>query len=232
MLTIVIPVYNEEDIIENTLNRLTVFLENYNKDFEILVVDDGSSDSTVEIVGRASQKNRKIRLVKHEKNIGIGGGLRTGLKNAKGDIIITMDSDLTYPPEDIPKLIDGMKSNNADMVIGTPYTKGGDRSNIPLLRFILSRGINLVDQILFRLNFTSPTSFFRAWTKETANNVEITFDRFEAVSESAVNAHRKGYKIVEVPVKYRSVEGRQSRLKILPAMKKHIEMDLKLLFKR
>jgi len=232
MITILIPVYNEEKVIGKTLERLSKFAKRKYDRYEILLVDDGSSDRTVRIVSDYSKTDRNIRIVRHENNRGIGAALKTGLKESRGDTIITMDSDLTYPPEDIPKLTSAMIDKKADMVIGTPYIKGGDRSEMPFIRFFLSRCVNLMDQILFGLDFTTPTSFFRAWSRDLAKNIKIEFERFEAVSESAINAHRLGYRIVEVPVKYRGIKDRQSKLKVFSTMRKHLEMDFKLLFKR
>lgn len=230
MLSVVIPVFNEEKLVERNIRRVVKFIQSYGEPVEIVVVDDGSTDSTLEKIGKLVNEFNCVRIEIHAKNMGIGAALRTGLKSAKGDIIVTMDSNLTYPPEDIDKLLSKMGSTGADMVIGTPYTKGGDTKDMPFFRFFLSRCINFMDQILFRLNFTTPTSFFRAWKKELAKNIKIKSDRFESVAESAIRAHRMGYKIVEAPVKYRMVSGRTSRLKILPTMKKHIKMDIMLLF--
>jgi dolichol-phosphate mannosyltransferase len=230
LLTIMIPAFNEEKTIEANIKTVSRFLDQYEKNSEILIVDDGSTDSTHRILSKLVKTNKRVRVLNHQKNMGIGAALRTGLRNAKGDIIITMDSDLSYPPEDIPKVIDMLKDKNADIVIGSPYAKGGDVSRMPFLRLFLSRSVNLMDQVLFRLNFTTPSCFFRAWKKEAAKTVKMRFDRFEAVSESAINAHRQGYKIVEIPVTYRDIKGRKSRLKIIQSIKKHIEMDLILLF--
>jgi len=229
MITIMIPVFNEGKIIENSLNRLEDFMKKNYEKYEILIVDDGSTDPTVQIIKKISKKNKKIRVVEHEKNKGIGAAMKTGFKNAKGDVIITMDSDLTYPPQYIPLLLEKMEEENADMVIGTPYAKGGNPNEISPIRFFLSRSVNLMDQILFGLDFTTPTSFFRAWKKKVGRTIEIKFDGFEAVSESAIKTKRKGYKIVEVPLKYNSLEGRISKINIFKTIKKHIEMDVKLL---
>lgn len=227
MISIVVPVYNEERGVENNLKTITDFMEGYNKDYEIIVVDDGSADNTASIVESLAGKNKKIGLVKHEKNAGVGAALRTGLKSSEGEIIISVDSDLTYGPENFPALVKALEENDADIVIGTPFVKGFDKE-IPFLRRVLSRGANFVDKIVFGLNFSTPTCIFRAWRKKVAKNVTITFDRFEGVSESAIDAFRKGYRIVEIPVKYDMKTGRRSNMKIKSGIIKHLAMIYRL----
>ncbi len=227
MISIIMPVYNEEKDVEKNVSTVTKFMEKYDKNYEIVVVDDGCVDDTVRIVKKLIQKNGKIRLVRHPKNMGVGAALRTGLKSSRGGIIISIDSDLTYGPDNFPNLINAMKKNNADIVIGTPYASGFDQE-IPLFRRMLSRGANYVDQFIFGLNFSTPTCLFRAWKRKAAKDVRITFDRFEGISESAVDAFNKGYKIVEVPARYRMKAGRVSRMSVNQALYRHLKMLFKL----
>ena len=229
MISITVPVYNEENAIANNLRVLTNFMDGYEKNYEIVVVDDGSSDNTADIVKRVANTNRKIRLVRHAKNLGVGAALITGLKNSKGDVIISIDSDLTYGPENFPVLVNALKEKDADIVIGTPFMKGYDKE-IPFLRRVLSRGANYLDKLVFGLNFSTPTCIFRAWRKKTAKDVKITFNRFEGVSESAVDAFRKGYKIIEIPVRYRMKAGRVSKMRVGSEITKHLKMIYRLRF--
>jgi dolichol-phosphate mannosyltransferase len=231
MITIVIPVYNEEKIIAENLRRVIKFMKKYEKSYEIVVVDDGSGDATLDAARAIAKRNWRVRVLKHGRNRGVGAAIRTGLRASKGDIVVTLDCDLTYPPEDIPIVVDAMKRHGADIAIGSPYAKGADFGGMSPIRLILSRGVNLMDQIIFGLPFTTPSSLFRAWNSKAAHGVRITFNRFEAISESVINAHRQGFKIIEVPIKYRTVKGRKSRMKILNTIKRHLEMDAKLLFR-
>ena len=213
------------------MRKVASFMNNYNKKYEIVVVDDGSADKTCDIVEKCMRKNKKIKLVNHEKNFGVGAALRTGLQKSKGDIIISIDSDLTYEPKNFPDLVNALRDNNADIVIGTPFMKGFDKE-IPRVRRILSKGANYLDKLVFGLNFSTPTCIFRAWKKKAAKNVRITFDRFEGVSESAIDASDKGYKIVEIPVKYNMKLGRVSKMRVGGEITKHLKMIFRLRFGR
>lgn len=225
MISVIMPVYNEEGSIKVSIKEVSDFLSNNRGrlgNYEIIIVDDGSSDHTVGAVKSLNKTIRNLRLVKHQNNMGVGAALRTGLKAARGDLIITTDSDLTYAPEDIIKLIDKMKDTGADIVIGTPLVKGGDASQIPFVRKALSIGANTLDAVVFGLNFSTPTCIFRSWKREAAKAVRITFDRFEGVSESAIDASRKGFKIVNVGVKYRAKAGRKSKMDVLNTIRRHL----------
>jgi dolichol-phosphate mannosyltransferase len=141
-----------------------------------------------------------------------------------------MDSDLSYPLEYVPKMIDALERSNADIAIASPFAKGGDSSQIPFLRKFLSYGANLLDRIVFGFGFTAPSCIFRAWNRKAAKNAKITFNRFEGVSESAIYAYKKGYKVVDVPVKYHMIKGRKSSMNIAKTIKSHLELIIKLKF--
>jgi len=231
-ISILVPMYNEGNRVDNFFKHVIPFLKKNYKNWEILVVDDGSIDSTLEEIKKFSKKYKHISVVSHKKNMGIGAGLKTGLKHVSGDIIITMDSDLTYGVENIPKLLDAMKEKNADVVIGTPFLKKNDHKEIPFVRYIASRGGNYIDQLLFGLNFTTSTCFFRAWNKCAAKNAKITFERFAGVPESIIRLHKNGFKIVETAVKY-NLKRKSKKIKDIRMTIKnttgHIRMLLRLL---
>ncbi|MFH0889583.1 MAG: glycosyltransferase family 2 protein [Candidatus Aenigmatarchaeota archaeon] len=225
MISVVVPFYNEGSSAKESLKKINDFLA-INKvrlgRYEIVAVDDGSSDNTAAVIRSAKRKICTIRLVEHGINKGVGAALRTGLKAANGDLVITTDSDLTYAPEDILKLLEKMEETDADIVIGTPFAKGGDDSEVPMLRKILSKAANKLDGVIFGLNFSTPTCIFRVWKKKAAKSVKIKFDRFEGVSESAIDAKMRGFKIVEVGVKYRAKKGRKSKMNIINTIKRHM----------
>lgn len=128
-LSVVIPVYNEEDIIEETIAEVHKVLSESNiSEFEIVVVDDGSKDNTAQIL-KQSRYASLFQLVIHERNIGYGAALKSGIRRAKYEYIAITDADGTYPIKDIPKLYSYMP--DYDMVVGA---RTGEKVNIPFVR--------------------------------------------------------------------------------------------------
>lgn len=136
MISIVIPAYNEEEAIGQVIYNIKSAMKKTKYKYEIIVVDDGSTDRTVEIA-----KKLKVSVYSHPYNIGYGGALKTGIKNAKGDYILIIDSDGTYPTNEIPKLL--KYTDKYDMVVGARI---GKDVKIPLFRrpakFVLSKLAN------------------------------------------------------------------------------------------
>ena len=124
-VTVIIPVFNEEKCIEEIIIKLREILINSNLNYEIIVVDDGSTDKSAEIIKCIDG----IKFIKHTRNIGYGGALKTGIKKAKGDYIVITDGDGTYPNEMIPELVKYLDEN--DMVVGA---RAKDSENIATIR--------------------------------------------------------------------------------------------------
>jgi glycosyltransferase involved in cell wall biosynthesis len=113
MLSLIIPVYNEEGAVEDIIRRADAVLEG---GYEIIVVDDGSTDATPGILKKIELES--LRIIRHSKNTGNGATILTGIEHAKGEWIATIDADDTYRPEDIPRLFEQVQSEGADMIVG------------------------------------------------------------------------------------------------------------------
>ncbi len=118
LVSVVIPVYNEEDCIVATIEQVETALRASGRSFEIIVVDDGSTDKSAVL---ASSKN--VRVVRHRRNYGVGAARKTGISQAKGSVIVTTDADGTYPNDQIPHLIERYYATDADMVVGARIGK-------------------------------------------------------------------------------------------------------------
>ncbi|MCX7735839.1 MAG: glycosyltransferase family 2 protein [Candidatus Kapabacteria bacterium] len=122
-LSVVIPVYNDEEVLEELYRRLKPVIDSITEKYEIIFVDDGSKDKSFDKLIDLYQKDDNIRIIKFSKNFGQQNSIAAGLEHSKGDLVVLMDSDLQDRPEDIPKLINAMKENNVSMAIAKWKTR-------------------------------------------------------------------------------------------------------------
>ena len=159
-LSYVMPAYNEEQSISNTLQRLINTLSRLNMPYEIIVVNDGSRDRTKEL----AEQFKNVKLISHPINIGYGNALKSGIKNAQYEWIGIVDADGTYPIEDIPKLIREMQ-NGFDMVIGTRMNTG--ELDKPVKK-IFRRIFKTILKLVIKASIEDANSGFRIFRRELA----------------------------------------------------------------
>ena len=167
-LSLIIPCYNEEDGIKNLHERLMPVISDLSKRYsvELLFIDDGSTDKTNEMLQKYFGQTKSTKIIKHNKNLNLGAAFRTGFAKASGDIIVTLDSDCTYRPEEIPNLLEQINSNNFDIITGSPYHPKGGVENVPAYRIFLSKSVSILYKIATGKNIYTFTSMFRAYKKE------------------------------------------------------------------
>src|SRR5512133_3594152 len=119
MISFIFPAYNEAENLKRFPSEVIPVFDALGQSYEIVVVDDGSFDDTAAV---ARTLGSKVRLVQHEKNKGLGAAVRTGIASAQGDLLITMDTDLTFAPSDVPKLLERFAKGDVDVVSGSPKT--------------------------------------------------------------------------------------------------------------
>jgi len=193
LLSVVIPVNNEERTIKDVVSRIP----NHYK-IEIIIVDDGSSDESVEKINEIDNCN--ITLIRHNKNKGYGAALLTGIMQAKGDIIITLDSDGQHNPEEIPKLIRPILTNKADIVVGSRYL-GNSEYQVPLHirvgEFIVKNCLWLI----FNQKVGNNQNGYRAFSKKCLEIFnDVIYTGFGFCTEILFKASYKNYRIKEVPI--------------------------------
>jgi len=199
-LSVVVPTYNEEQSIDNVLDELKKTLSNIGVPYEIIVVDDGSNDNTVEIVKRKED----IVLVQHPINRGYGAALKTGIRHSNGEFILIMDADGTYPAKEIPKLL--QYKDQYDMVVGARI---GERVKITFARrpakFLLSKLANY----LMGVKIPDLNSGMRIFRKKAVERfLHILPSGFSFTATITLVYLSKDYLIKYVPIDYRQRKGK------------------------
>ena len=194
-LSIVVPVYNESRTILTAISRIqkTPFEK------EIIVVDDASSDGTYEQLQNFSQSS-EIILLHHQRNMGKGAALRTGLAKATGDIIITQDADLEYWPEDYPTLIDLIQRDAADVVYGSRFI--GRHRVFSFTHWLGNFFLNLMANILFNTTLTDLETGLKAFRREVLSGYILKSNDFRIEVELTAKVCKRGYRLYEVPILY------------------------------
>ncbi len=167
LLSIVIPVYNDEDVLDELNRRLIPVAEAIAEDFEVIFIDDGSKDQSWKILVQLQKSNPKLKIIKLARNFGQSNSTAAGLDHAKGDIIVIMDSDLQDRPEDIPKLIDSMEENDTDMAI----VKWISRKDSFSKKFV-SRFFYTVSDRITNLHYEPGLGVFRVIRKSALDQIK------------------------------------------------------------
>lgn len=200
-LSIVIPAFNEADTIANTLSELETYLNDYLKDdrWEIIVIDDGSSDDTLQILNRISESKSWLKVVGMGANYGRGKALRTGFKSASGELICSLDADLSYAPYHIERLISAIEDQNADIVLASAYCKQGTVRNVPITRLWISMLGNKVLHYMFGGGLTVLTCVVRAYRSDFIKRLDLHSNDKEIHLEVLEKAKMLNGKVIEVP---------------------------------
>jgi len=178
LLSIVIPVYNEENLVGELIRRVdNVDLTDLRIEKEILVIDDCSTDKTRMRIDQVETKS-PIKVFHHSNNQGKGAALRTGFAKTSGDIIVVQDADLEYNPLDYPKLLAPIISGDADAVFGSRFTGGGPHRVLFFWHFLGNRFLTLVSNALTDLNLTDMEVCYKVFRKTVLAQIEIEENRF------------------------------------------------------
>ena len=206
LISVVIPVFNEELTIGNMIERLTVVMQKIGFKYEIIVVDDCSTDRSLEI-----SKSQSAKVFSLKRHMGKGYALRAGFAKAKGEIITTIDSDGSHRPEELPRLLTPLLQNKADLIIGSRYlsqkpvvTKQLNVAGVRLFNFLI--------KILTRAEVSDSQSGYRVMKSVVLRNMRLKSGGYEIESEMLVKTARQGFKIIEVPISFEQRTYGTSRL--------------------
>jgi len=213
LLSIIIPVYNEETHIEEVLRRIEAAKLPENVDREIIVIDDGSDDRTPQIL-KKFKEDKLVTVHSSPTNFGKGTAIRIGLQIAKGDIILIQDADLEYNPDEYSKLLEPILSGRAKVVYGSRF-KGQIIGMLPIYR-LANMILTFLTNLLFSAGITDEATCYKVFSREVFDQIRLTSKRFEFCPEVTAKLLKSGYKIYEVPISYRSrsvQEGKKISLK-------------------
>ncbi len=194
MISIVVPAYNEEESIPALYRKLKEVLDELNEDYEIIIVDDGSTDRTPEILEEIAEKDKRVKVIRFRRNYGQTAAMYAGFEHASGDVIITMDADLQNDPEDIPKLLQKVEEGY-DIVSG--WRK--DRKDPFLSRKLPSRIANWIISKVTGVHLHDYGCTLKAYRRDIAKNYRLYGDMHRFLPALA---KRFGARITEVPVKH------------------------------
>jgi glycosyltransferase involved in cell wall biosynthesis len=225
-ISVIIPMYNEEDNVLRTLVEVKSVMKDYD-DYEIIVVDDGSEDDTFRLAEEFSSDDNNVHVHRQLVNMGMGRALRTGFENSEGDIIITIDADLSYSPSHINKLASVLlKDETVDIAVGSPYMKGGDVKNVPFIRLFISKIANKFVGFSMPENLSTVTSVLRAYRRKVLESMELESNGTNINLEILSKAIATRYKIKEVPAVLEGRELGQSKLKFRSKTISHVLFSL------
>ena len=204
-VSVIIPVYNEK----NTLLDILKSVENidFGLEKEIILVDDFSSDGTKDLY-----KSINHKVIYHEKNMGKGAALRTGINEAAGDIIIIQDADLEYNPQDYIPLVEIIKNDKADVVYGSRFLYNKNERNFLPLSYIANKILTLLTQILYNTKLTDMETCYKAFKADIIKNVTIKSNRFDFEPEITAKILKQGVRFAELPISYnarKNTEGKK-----------------------
>tara|TARA_Y100000310_G_scaffold274290_1_gene290198 strand:+ start:1653 stop:2345 length:693 start_codon:yes stop_codon:yes gene_type:complete len=201
-LSIVMPAYNEEKSIIQILDKVLTVKIPLEK--EIIVVDDGSKDRTVELVQEYKLKKKlgNLSVTVLEKNGGKGTAVRKGFSLATGDIVLIQDADLEYDPEDYIKLLEPILEGKSKVVFGSRFLINHKaRYNFYYLGNIF---LSFVTRLLYWKNITDMETCYKVFHKDVLGKISLRATRFDLEPEITAKVIRAGFKIIEVPIKYYS----------------------------
>jgi glycosyltransferase involved in cell wall biosynthesis len=197
-LSIVVPVYNERNTLVEILRRMRMVELPDGVEREIVVVDDGSSDGTRDVLKQLSDST--VRVVLHAENRGKGAAVRTGVENATGDYVLIQDADLEYDPDDWPKLLNPVLRGKARVVYGSRFT--GERRNMLFLHWVGNRFLSLTTNLLFNTTLSDMETCYKLLDRKLFDELALRSDKFDIEPEITAKILKRKIRIYEVPISY------------------------------
>jgi polysaccharide deacetylase family protein (PEP-CTERM system associated) len=220
--TLVIPLCNEEQNVRYLHRSLKGFrarlAERYR--LHLLLVDDGSTDNTWQLLGEIFGNEPDTKLIRHEQNRGVAAALLTGLRAAPSEIVCSIDCDCSYDPEDIAGMLPLIE--NADLVTASPYHPQGSVLHVPPWRLFLSKSLSRMYSVVLKDRAYTYTSCCRVYRKSKFADIELSNQGFLGVAETLIECKRRGGRVVEYPATLESRLLGESKMKIARTITRHL----------
>ena len=197
-LSVIVPIYNERTTVVEVLRRMRAVELPDGIDREIIMVDDGSTDGTRDVLRQLGDST--VRVLVHEKNRGKGAAVRTGIEVASGDYVLIQDADLEYDPEDWPKLIAPVLRGVARAVYGSRFT--GERRNMLFLHWVGNRMLSLVTNMLYNTTLSDMETCYKLVDRALLMDLGLRSNRFDIEPEITAKILKRRIRIYEVPISY------------------------------
>lgn len=214
-LSIVIPAYNEEESITETIDQIEEAFSQVAIDHEIFVVNDNSKDNTAQVLEELSKKYSAVKYVTNLGPNGFGYAVRYGLERYSGDCVAVMMADLSDSPFDLIRYYTTMLEGNYDCVFGSRFMKGGKVVDYPFVKKVINRIANLIIRVVMRIKYNDTTNAFKLYKREVIEGVKpILSPHFNLTIELPLKAIIRGYSYAVVPNSWTNRKYGVSKLKI------------------
>ncbi len=229
-LSIIIPCYNEAENVARMAETLFPVVDAlaHTQTLELVLVDDGSRDDTLARLQSLADQRANVRVVRHEHNRGLGAAMRTGYAHAHGNVLVTTDSDGTYPFTEIPKMLT-LLAPDVDIVVASPYHPQGGVEGVPRYRLLLSQGASLLYRVLLKWDVHTYTAMFRAVRREAAHRTPSEATGFLMPAEFLANALLLGYRVAEFPTVLHVRRYGQSKARVARIILAHLRFQMRLI---
>jgi glycosyltransferase involved in cell wall biosynthesis len=197
-LSVIVPVFNERNTLVEIVRRMRSVELPEGIETEIVVVDDGSTDGTRDVLRQLGDST--LRVVTHHNNKGKGAAVRTGFEHASGDYVLIQDADLEYDPDDWPRLVNPVLRGRARVVYGSRFT--GERRNMLFLHWVGNRFLSLATNVLYNTTLSDMETCYKLIDRSLLEDIELRSERFDIEPEITAKLLKRGIRIYEVPISY------------------------------
>jgi dolichol-phosphate mannosyltransferase len=230
-VSVIIPCYNEAEGISQLHDKLLPVLQRLRSkfEFELIFVDDGSTDDTGRLLQAAFQDCAFARVVKHECNMNLGAAIRTGVRESTGEWVANLDSDCTYDPSLLESMLERL-GGGADLVTVSPYHPRGFVDGVPPYRMLLSRSLTAIYRILLRTKVHTFTAMARAYRRSRFPQIASPENDFTSVAEMMLKALKQKFSVEEVPAVLSVRKFGESKMKTAKVIRSHLHLIRRLIF--